>query len=153
MTNSTDPSMPSSALWLGLAGLIPFYLCLLVAALDLAHHRLVPLNSLVIYAALVLSFSGAIWWGLAVHAPAGTPVGRLYAIGSVAVLLGWIALLLPTSKGLALLMAGFMAQNLADYGLAFRHHGVFPRWLLRLRRGLTIGVIIALVLASALLPA
>ncbi|WP_374535772.1 DUF3429 domain-containing protein [Chitinimonas taiwanensis] len=144
--------IPPSALWFGAAGLIPFYACLLVAALDLTHHPLIALNALSIYAALILTFTGAIWWGLAVLAPAGKPVGRLYGLSTVAALLAWVALLLPTSKGLALLMAGFMAQSLADYGLSFRHPDVFPHWLLRLRRGLTIGVVIALVLASALLP-
>lgn len=149
---SSDTPIPRSALYIGIAGLIPLYACLLVAAFDLAHYPLVPINALAIYAALVLGFCGAIWWGLAVHAPAGVPVGRLYGLGSVAALVGWLALLLPTSKGLALLTAGFMAQALADYGLSFRHPLVFPHWLLRLRRGLTVGVLLTLVLASALLP-
>lgn len=144
--------IPRPALWLGVAGLVPFYGCLFVAAMGWMHHPLVPLNALAIYAAMILSFVGAIWWGLAVNAPAGTPVARLYSLSVIASLLGWVALLLPTSKGLALLMAGFMAQNLADYGLAFRHPTIFPSWLLRLRRGLTVGVVLALVIASALLP-
>ncbi|GAB3267483.1 DUF3429 domain-containing protein [Chitinimonas naiadis] len=148
----TAHSIPAPALWLGVAGLLPFYGCLLVAALGWAHHPMIPLNAMAIYAALVLSFVGAIWWGLVVHAPPGTPVGRFYAFSVLAALVGWLALLLPTSKGLALLMAGFLAQNLIDYSLAFRYPSLFPRWLLHLRRGLTVGVVLALILASALLP-
>lgn len=153
MTIDIRTSIPRSALWLGVAGLIPFYACLLIAASGWAHHVLVPLNALAIYGAIILGFVGAIWWGLAVNAPVGTPAHRLYALSVLASLVAWVALLLPTSKGLPLLMAGFMAQNLGDYGLAFRHPAIFPLWLLRLRRGLTVGVVLALILASALLPA
>lgn len=143
---------PAPALWLGIAGILPFYACLAIAALGWAHHPLVPINAMAIYAAVVLSFLGAAWWGLAVHAPPALPVGRFYVWGAVGVLLGWGALMLPTNKGLALLMAGYLGQNLVDHGLAFRHPSLFPRWLLSFRRALTIGVVLALILASALLP-
>ncbi|WP_158228918.1 DUF3429 domain-containing protein [Chitinimonas sp. BJB300] len=150
--SETRTPIPTSARWLGVAGLVPFYACLAIAALDLAHHRMVPLNALVIYGAIILTFTGAIWWGLAVHAPSGTPVHRVYTVSTLAALVGWVALLLPTNRGLALLMAGFMAQSLADYALYFSHPRVFPGWLMHLRRLLTVGVVIALVIGSALLP-
>ncbi|MBV8659294.1 MAG: DUF3429 family protein [Burkholderiales bacterium] len=142
---------PPVACWLAIAGLLPGFGLLLAAAL---HWMTAPIaiRALSAYAALVLAFSGAIRWGLAAHAPRQMPVGALYGSGVVGVLVGWGALQLPTSRGLALLLAGYLAQYLADYTLAHRQPGVYPVWLLNLRTMLTSGICIALILASAMLP-
>ncbi|MBV8656548.1 MAG: hypothetical protein JO142_01865, partial [Burkholderiales bacterium] len=59
--------------------------------------------------------------------------------------------LLPSGKGLALLLAGMLAQFMADYVLAHKAPGLYPAWLLNLRGLWTAGVCLALILASALL--
>ncbi|MEL6876248.1 MAG: DUF3429 domain-containing protein [Pseudomonadota bacterium] len=56
--------MPASAWWLGVAGLLPQILCLVLLFDD--QHRFSALAAAWLYAALIFSFLGGIWWGLGV---------------------------------------------------------------------------------------
>lgn len=131
---------------LGYGGLVPFAAALLVLALS---DRLAPLamDALVAYGAVILSFIGAVHWGIGlVH---GAPAPRVLLLISVApALLGWLSLLLPPAIGIGLQIVAFTALygyervTLWDYG--------FPPWYQSLRRHLTAGVVSMLAAGLAL---
>jgi hypothetical protein len=148
---SASHAIPRSALWLGIVGLLPFYACLILAMSDTGIvPSSIALHALTAYAAMILCFVGAIWWGIVVPVAPTPPSAFIFGFSVLGSLVGWLALLLPSPHGLALLTAGFFAQILADYVFAHKYPALFPTWLLHLRRGLTVGVLVALVIASSL---
>ncbi len=148
------PQVPRPAFWLGLAGLIPFAAgAVAVWALPRAWDDFAQFI-LMAYAACILSFMGAVHWGLAM---AGTGVGGPGPAGGdshagmtwtrtggsvVPPLLGWLSLLMAPLPGLILLLAGFVGLYWADVQ-AIRL-GQAPTWYLPLRRLLTAGVVLCL---------
>ncbi len=96
--SNTGLSPARWALVLGYAGLIPF------VALALAVWWLSPAwgakcaFGLLAYSATILSFVGAIHWGLAMRDASPSP--GLLAWGVIPSLIAWIALLLPAPAGL-----------------------------------------------------
>ena len=94
------PVVPDQALRLGYAGLLPF---VLGAALDwLVKAQVHPYVTLALsaYAGVVLSFLGAVHWGLAMRQPAAAPVSFVWAV--MPSLVAWVALVMPASAGLVL---------------------------------------------------
>ncbi|MEI6318728.1 MAG: DUF3429 domain-containing protein [Pseudomonadota bacterium] len=137
---------PAAALWPGLAGLLPFLACaLLPLATDATWHPLQQ-QALVAYGALILTFVGAIHWGIALMVPRQPAAGACFAWSVVPALWGWLALFPSFVVSLALLGAGFIVQLAVDYRVA----AVFglPAWYLALRSLLTSGVLLSLLLAS-----
>ena len=128
-TASGRGRIPAAALWLGLAGALPFLA--LAAALFLAAPDLRPvaLQAIAAYGAVILSFLGGIHWGLALQA--GRPSWSRLGPAVLPSLLGWAALLLAPVPGLLLLAAGFIAMALADHRTA--RAGAAPAWYPRLR--------------------
>ncbi len=57
-------TLPASAWWLGAAGLLPQILCLFLIFDD--QHRFSALAAAWLYATLIFSFLGGLWWGLGV---------------------------------------------------------------------------------------
>jgi hypothetical protein len=114
---------PRIAQWLGYGGLLPF-VGLAGAALWLG-----PLESTRITAALlaygvsILSFMGAIHWGLAMGGGAA-PDNKRLLWGVVPSLVAWVALLLGTAPGLWLVVLGLWACFAVD-------RTVYPRFGLR----------------------
>jgi len=104
MTQSARSSPSVWAQGLGYGGLIPF------VGLALGVWFLVPAeqawaaSSLLAYGATILSFLGAIHWGLTMRDGAGASNGLL-VWGVVPSLVAWLALLLPVATGLLLLAA------------------------------------------------
>ncbi|MFC3230591.1 DUF3429 domain-containing protein [Marinibaculum pumilum] len=135
--------VPAAALWLGLAGALPFLA--LAAALFLAPPDLRPVAQQAIagYGAVILSFLGGIHWGLALQA--GRPLWSRLGPAVLPSLLGWAALLLAPVPGLLLLAAGFIAMALADHRAA--RAGAAPDWYPRLRWPLSGAVTASLCLA------
>ena len=138
----TLAAVPRAALYLGFAGLIPF----LGASLGLwvagYPQKLIALDIQLAYGAVILSFMGAVHWGLAM---AGGEAGISYSrLGwSVApALAGWLALLLNPVYGLLLLALGFAAVYFGD--LRSIAAGNAPPWYKALRKPLTIIVIASL---------
>ena len=76
------PRMPR---WLGLAGLLPQFICVAVLYWGPDYSREPAQIISVAYAALILAFLGGTWWGIAAMAPAAE---RRRALGWV-----WIAAL------------------------------------------------------------
>jgi hypothetical protein len=128
-------TLPAPARLLGPAGLIPFAG---LAGLAFAGQPWAP-AALAAYGATILAFLGAVHWGLALRAPAaeqGAAWGRL-GLGVVPALIGWVALLLPTAAGLALLAAAILATAAAETWAA--RGGLVPGGYLRLRWVLSAG--------------
>ena len=86
-------SVPALPRWLGLAGLLPQFTCVAVLYAGPAEWREAALAIAFAYAALILSFLGGMWWGIAAAAPAAQ---RRKALGWL-----WIAAVLPSLVALA----------------------------------------------------
>ncbi|MCW5622181.1 MAG: DUF3429 domain-containing protein [Burkholderiales bacterium] len=145
MAQSGDP-IPRTAFWLGTAGLVPFVV-LSSALYALPDYRPMLVFWLTGYAAIILSFVGAVHWGAAmVHARMREGDRALFMTWSVVpALAAWVALLLPARTGLLLLAATFAAHYAADHQFAQRF--TLPSWYMRLRAGLSAVVILCLLLA------
>jgi len=142
---------------LGNFGLLPFFV--LAAATwvpfaggSLQVQRLVG-TALVGYGAVVLSFLGAVHWGLVLRTPqlARTQAWNALGWGVVPALLGWLALLLAAAGikmwlVLVVLIGDFVLCRLMDSNL-LRLYPDIPPWYPSLRTRLTLGAIAALLIA------
>jgi hypothetical protein len=139
---------------LGNLGLLPFFALAVASWLPLGDTgaRLVLL-ALVGYAAVILSFLGAVHWGLALLSPQldKTALWNTLGWGVLPSLLGWLALLLALG-GLApwlvvlILMSDLLLCRLMDGALLRQFVAVHPGYL-SLRTRLTVGALLALGIA------
>ncbi|KAH9818665.1 hypothetical protein DFH28DRAFT_1080582 [Melampsora americana] len=167
-------SVPRGALIFGSAGLIPYlatsittiYLARQVyksehgsiekfdseTALTLLYHNE---NLQVAYGAVILSFLGAIHWGIEFAAEGSKPSNQLepkgvprYLLGTLPVLLAWPTLLLPGQLALASQWAAFTIVWYTD--MIATGKGWTPKWYSTYRFGLTaiVGSSIIITLAS-----
>jgi len=145
----SDPpdSIPRPAFWLGTGGLVPFVVVTSALFALPDHTRPQLLFWLTAYAAVILSFVGAVHWGIAmVHTQMREPDRTLYMGWSVVpALAAWVSLLLPPKTSLLLMAATFAVHFAADRQLAQRF--TVPAWYLRLRASLTAVVVLCLLLA------
>jgi hypothetical protein len=133
---------PAWPLWLGLAGLLPQLLALFPVIGGNPDARFIALACAFAYAALILSFLGGMWWGLAA------------AKGRVPPWI-WIAAVLPSLIAFASAYPWMVGQpwpgpSLIWLGLAIigslgvdwrlRLMGVAPDWWMSLRIPLSIGL-------------
>lgn len=127
---------------IGYCGLIPFVgLSLWYAMTDDAARAAFILNALMAYAAIILSFVGAIHWGRSLHEPHMVRSNLLQIISIIPILLGWAALMVPAQAGLAILIAGFASIYLFD---RIQYRELY--WMQKIRFNLTMGVIFTLLL-------
>jgi hypothetical protein len=154
LKTSSDPSssrkIPLAALIPGVLGLIPFWGLALSLGNDLGLDPLTALLGLLAYGAVILSFVGALWWGIAANMAqqAQSRLRNAMFLWSVfPALIGWFAMLLVPDLGLILLMSGFALQCLLDFMLHKRMPAVITPWMLKLRVILTAGACTALVYA------
>lgn len=133
---------------LGYAGLLPFILTAGMAAYD-PHHGGLWQNLLNQYAAVILSFLGAIYWGLAMAAPLSRAQRNGMLVWSVTpALLAWVALSLPSLMGALVMVTGFAAQLIFEYWhKAWLHQW---RWYWPLRMQLTLIACIAIAVGNGL---
>lgn len=136
------------ACWLGYAGLLPFAVGLLLAVFGGPTLGAYGRHLLGTYGAVILSFLGGVAWGLTLTnetlAPAAARREFLYAV--LPSLLAWLALLLPTALGTALLALCFVATLGHDWRYAKTHP--VPDWFVRLRVHLSLGAVGALLIAT-----
>ncbi len=140
-------AIPTAALWLGGAGLIPFIAPVAALWLGSAGWRDLAWLALHAYAAVILGFTGAVGWGAALRESDASRLWRAMGWSVIPALLAWVALLLPHPQGVALLLLGFAVQYLMDRRAVAM--GWLPAWYGRLRRVLTAGVTACLALALA----
>lgn len=132
--------IPSTALWLGLAGAIPFAASALGTWLDPdIARRGIWITLGLTYGAVILSFLGGIRWGASLVAPYRQ---RELALSVLPSLVGWIALIFPSAIGVCLLIGGFLMQALWD--VTSVQTGKLPHWFGRLRMILTTIVVVSL---------
>jgi hypothetical protein len=143
---------PAAALWPGIAGALPFVGGVLALWLAPAAWEPWLWRALVAYGAVILTFVGAIHWGIALALPHGAnsnPANATIAFGYgwsvVPALVGWVALLVRPGFGVLLLVAGFAAQLFIDARITAAHR--LPAWYLALRLLLTAVVVACLLLA------
>ena len=138
--------IPGAALYLGLAGLIPF---VAGAAAQWVSIPLLPsgtgLRLVIIYGAIILSFLGGIRWGTAIGPYDSGRQTQEFSASVLGSLAGLAAAFLPPIPALALLIAGFLMQGLWD--VMSVDAGRLPNWFGRLRMILTGGAVVTLVAA------
>lgn len=138
------PTMPPAARFLGFAGLLPQLACLAAAWLGPPEWRWSALAIGWGYAALILSFLGGLWWGLAAGSPdearrapqwlwvaAVTP--SLLALGTY---LPWVFGAQWPGPSLFVLGIAIVASVLVDLRLVT----VRPTWWMSLRLPLSFGL-------------
>lgn len=146
--NSLLPTrIPRAALLPGLLGLTPFWALALSTVAGAGIDPLLAVTALIMYGAIILSFVGALWWGLAIHAPANAPRNTLFVWSVIPALIGWFATLALPDVGLRMLMAGLALQWVLDGTLMRKVPELIPDWMFRLRTMLTFGALGALGLA------
>lgn len=131
---------------LGLSGLLPFVAAALALLLAPDHWSGFARGALIAYGAVILSFLGAVHWGLALRAPAteawATP-WRL-VLGVVPSLIAWAAMLLFEAPSLLLLAGGILGTAAVEQWATGR--GLVPAFYMRLRWVLSLGAALCLVL-------
>ncbi|MCC5852822.1 MAG: DUF3429 domain-containing protein [Alkalimonas sp.] len=128
---------------LGFAGILPFYLSL--AAVLMWPQSQLALVSLIGYGAVILSFLGAVHWGMAMQEPDQTQAGRSYVFSVVPALLGWLAFISPYQPALIVLAAGFGWVWLREYQ---KPPSLMPAWYRQLRGVLTAAILPALIIGA-----
>lgn len=138
-----QPGAPRLAIGLGYAGLLPQAAAFAVVLGGSPDWRFTALALAYAYAALIVSFLGGVWWGLA--AQASGPVPRWVWIAAVMPSLVSLASAVPWSTGdawpgpsLGLLGAVLLASLLVDRKLV--RAALAPPWWLHLRMPLSIGL-------------
>ncbi len=144
MIDEKPLALPRTVAWLGYGGLLPFVLLAPASLLD-HHHGAVWSDALVAYGAIILSFIGALHWGLAMTLPELSERQRSawFAWSVVPALIAWPAVLFSPIVAVPLLVFGFIAHYLQDRRLARQAN--LPDWYLPLRLRLSSVAVICLV--------
>ena len=140
--------VPSAGQWLGYVGLLPCVAALLGFLLSGEAREDYFARQFIAYGAVILSFVGAVHWGLAL-ATGSMRIMRL-SFSILPALLAWAALLLPAAPAAWLLLAGFIALRAWEASAPVA--GTLPAWYRRLRTRLT-GAVGLLLLVFALAAA
>jgi hypothetical protein len=139
-------ALPPMARWLGYLGLLPFLALSAVVVLDPgAPLQAEAVGGLIAYGAAILSFLGAVHWGLLLARPAESGDPAAYVAGVVPAAVAAVALRLPAPYGLGVLVLGFGGFWLYEHRTGVRR--LLPVGYLSMRRTLTLVVLACLVLA------
>ncbi len=143
---SADGAVPGVALLLGASGLLPFAAPAIILWFAPTPWQAWLVATLTAYGAVILSFMGAVHWGLAMVTRHRWR-NRWFGLSVVPALVGWCAVMLSPLVGLLVLSAAFACVYALD--LAAVRAGIAPPWYLRLRRALTLAVAALLLLAAS----
>jgi hypothetical protein len=142
MSESRDiPATQRFAWLLGMAGLLPFFTHALFAWITSPYEVAGVLRSQAHYAAVILTFLGALHWGVTMASPSiqGSPAGRRMVWSVLPAIYAWVVSLFPVELSLPLLFFGLLAALGVDW-LLYRATPV-PRWFLTLRLVLSVGAL------------
>jgi hypothetical protein len=118
---------------LGFGGLIPFVVLAAMYPVTGGEVQGEIGRALVAYGAVIISFLGAVHWGLAISdEDSGNPSRRML-FSVLPALLGWLAILLPLVHGVALILTSLCLVYLVD-----RRWGRLHGWYMVLRGRLTL---------------
>jgi hypothetical protein len=146
-----DPSaIPMTAAFLGAGGLLPFAGLLIAPWLGAEPFGRAPIPVLALYAAIILSFMGAVHWGLAMAEFGGRrDASWRFGVSVGPALIAWFGLaFLPLAVALRVLAGAFALLLL--YDLRASRIGTAPPWYARLRWRLT-AIVVPCVLAASVL--
>ena len=132
--------------WLGYGGLAPFIVLGLATLAGAAPFGISPRLWLTGYAATILSFVGAVHWGLVVARPEWPAGPARLAASVVPALVAWLALILGGAGGLWLFVAGFVGWYAWERYDAWHR---YPDWYRALRTALTVAVSVTLATVAA----
>ena len=118
---------------LGIGGLIPFVALGLACVAGARIGGFAPLPLLLSYAATILSFIGAVHWGMAVAANPESPI-KLFAASVIPALWAWASLALPASLAPSAFVIGFAGCYLWE---RYTIWATYPAWYRGLRTLLT----------------
>jgi hypothetical protein len=141
-----EGGLPAAARLLGFAGLLPS-IGMVAALLLLPEWQGAAATVGLAYGAVIASFVGGAWWGLA--AKAETVDARLLGLSVLPSLTAWPALLVPPATGLLVLGLVFAALLPTDRRLV--RDGVAPAWWMALRVPLSLGMAALHLTAAAVL--
>ena len=134
----TDPAKlpPRAALVLGAAGLLPTLAALGVMLLARRPEQDMAFRAAGTYGAVILSFLGGAWWGLA--AARGHPRDLAWWLGLAVLpaLAAWGVVFAVSPRSVAILSGLFLASLWVDRELGRRF--VAPRWWLPMRLPLSL---------------
>jgi hypothetical protein len=136
--------IPAAALIPGLMGLLPFWGLALSTQRSTGIDPILALLALIMYGAVILSFVGALWWGMAVNASASTLRSAMFVWSVVPALIGWVSIMTEPTVGLQLLIGGLALQWVLDGLLRRNVPTLIPYWVFKLRTLLTLGATSAL---------
>ncbi len=143
---------PPKIMWLlGYAGVTPFLLLFILLTRDNPFFFSTPIRLsmwLGIYAAIILSFLGAVSWGVALTKQTqltSQQTSKLLVYGVLPSLLAWFSLLLPINIALAVMAGLIIMAYLADLKMLSL---LVSSQYLRLRFHLSIAVATLLILSS-----
>lgn len=133
----SESTVPRAALLLGFAGLLPS-LAMMAVLLAWPEWRAGAAVVGVAYGAVIASFVGGAWWGLAAAKAPAERLPRHLVLSVVPSLVAWPAVLVPPGTGFALLALLFAVLLPMDRRLLAE--GTAPGWWLGLRRPLSLGM-------------
>jgi hypothetical protein len=143
--------MPAIAIAFSLLGLVPLVFFAFGAVGHIPETAERMLVSLIDYAALILSFSGGVHWGLALLPGAVRPSAR-FGVGVLPLIVAWVGLVLgqmvsPT-VALAVLIVGYLAMLLTEHQAAQRL--LVPSGYLWIRWGFSVVSMVMMVMVLVL---
>lgn len=153
--SNNHKGLPKMALYLGYGGVLPFVVLSILSIVNYNTEALVGITVemlLAIYAAVIISFLGAIHWGVVLakvdHLSEGDSTKMLiYSI--IPSLLAWLSFLLSVQYTLLFLGVLVLLCFLADYLLLFKSLDVVvKKSFARLRLNLSVVVSLCLLLAG-----
>jgi Protein of unknown function (DUF3429) len=141
--------IPRAALWLGLAGLIPFFWAAAthmsprLAEIGLSYLPPMFLASYLglTYGSVILSFMSGVLWGFATRAE-GHAATLCYGLSVLPAL--WVAFAVNGAAADAALLLGAGFVGLLGLDWHFWRAGLAPDWWMRLRLNLTVPVVVVL---------
>lgn len=140
-----NPQIPAPAVILGAAGLIPFLLLTGMWLIGSDVQSAAARNALVAYSIAILSFMGAVHWGLAMNSAPGDQLWRKYFASIIPALAATATAFIEGGLQFVWLVVCFC--GLLIYDLYAVRQGEAPRWYPRLRWPLTLVVCACLVAA------
>jgi hypothetical protein len=133
-----DTGVISWAKWLGYAGLLPFIISAMFCFTDNPQWQQLALTSLTNYAAIIITFIGALHWGNALNALKHNSHPQL-VLSVIPSLIAWLALFLSSFYTIGIFILLYIVMLIIDIKL-WAHRA----WFVRLRIQLTIAAILSL---------
>ena len=147
MTENKSEIHPILGKLIGFGGLTPFVGCAVLMYAGNTDTSIIALFASAIYGAVILSFVGAVHWGLAMREDR-SPYWYVWSI--IPAILGWLAIVLLDIKiSLLALAIAFTLAWSVDRQASLR--GLIPAWYMQMRHILTAGATMSL-MATAFAP-